>query len=802
MLTEGDGDGCSAPVFHKAALYQPCAFVAKESDCVRLTWRWTKAAGLRNLYTINDYVWNGLVLFYDGICNVGTNEAHSTTVTTWKNLGSAGAVNDMFLQRLNANGNGWIASSDLSVVDGRDPGAWTADGFALKGDSRFRVVSTGGNAGAINTGTDYSIQMLLDATAAYQRQPYSFPFSLSANKYSFVLYQSGNFTWRNDNDGYNIGNNNPITIPGSSFDYITAIANGTDNTTALSTGTTIPTTGNGFRQYESIVAHGSERGYDLGGYGNANYEYLLTGTIKSFRQYDHALTEAEVAQNRKVDNWRYFGIPDVTNVVVQSTVPYLYGDEPDGAYAVDGAHTFTAPATATAKGVDYVCDGCTVETWDGSSWSNATSYESCSYAYSASAGLVRLTWRWRPTHGLRTAADYSYDDYSQAGLYWHYDGLLNQGAGKARSTAADAKWVNLGSAGAKYDLSKYRASSNAADGEWTDEGYLFRGGTRYRASGVPIGPFKSFSIQVLVDADMNRQPAGKSCYVMSGMWDYFSMALGNKGDAYNGAFYGNFQGLGTGTGNKHATVYFKNDSGHYDFATGIMDYDAKTAQVFGGVEPPASGTGFHQFDSVTSRNDSGFGLGNGGGDGSEALVGTMKNFRYYDRVLTEEELVRNRNVDAVRYFGALGVTNVFVVAGGGTQAETGAYTVEGEWTFSAQTTVNSDGDMVPVARYSIETLENGVWTRKTRQTGNTYTYRAGTSPATVRLTWLELPRTQCSSFADTRVIRRISGRSRCGRPACFFNVRLRRKTSAVSASRCPNPCRASGSSLLCGVIAP
>jgi len=64
VLTEGDGDGWSAPVFHKAALYQPCAFVAKESDCVRLTWRWTKAAGLRNLYTINDYVWNGLALFY------------------------------------------------------------------------------------------------------------------------------------------------------------------------------------------------------------------------------------------------------------------------------------------------------------------------------------------------------------------------------------------------------------------------------------------------------------------------------------------------------------------------------------------------------------------------------------------------------------------------------------------------------------------------------------------------------------------------------------------------------------------
>ena len=170
-----------------------------------------------------------------------------------------------------------------------------------------------------------------------------------------------------------------------------------------------------------------------------------------------------------------------------------------------------------------------------------------------------------------------------------------------------------------------------------------------------------------------------------------------------------------------------------------MDYDAMTAQVFGGVEAPTSGTGFHQFASVSSRSDSGFGLGNSGGDGYQGLIGTLKNFRYYDRVLTEEELVRNRNVDAVRYFGALGVTNVFVVAGGGTQTETGAYKVEGEWTFTAATTVNKRGETVPVARYSVETLANGVWSGKTYHSGNTYTYTEGTSPATVRLTWLGQP---------------------------------------------------------------
>ena len=116
----------------------------------------------------------------------------------------------------------------------------------------------------------------------------------------------------------------------------------------------------------------------------------------------------------------------------------------------------------------------------------------------------------------------------------------------------------------------------------------------------------------------------------------------------------------------------------------------------------------------------------------------MKSFRIYDRALTEEEIVRNRNVDAVRYFGELGVTNVFVVAGGRTQTETGAYKVEGEWTFTA-TTVNKRGESVPVVRYSIETLSSDVWSGKTYHSGNTYTYTEGTSPATVRLTWKELP---------------------------------------------------------------
>lgn len=723
-----DSGDWGAAVWHGGE--RSCA--ATDTSRIRITWQWKDATGL-GAYDVHDYVWNGLELFYDGICNVGTNAAHSTTATTWKNLGSKGATNDMFLQLLNEGGTAWTMATGFGEVDGREPGAWTESGFALAGDSRFRVVNTSGSNGAINTGTDYSLQMLLDANAADQAESSAFAFSLSADKYSLVLYKSGRLDWRSDSA---TSSGTPLSMSGTSFDYATAVANGTDNTLSLFSGTEFPSDGDGYRQLESITAHGQERGYDLGGYGNANYDKLLTGTIKHFRQYDHSLSPAEVLQNRKVDDWRYFGRTTVTNVVVQSTYGALQGHEADGAYEVTGAsYTFTAPATATisvnGKAIAYACAGYTVETRDGSAWGDMVLHEGAhAFTYTASAGLVRLTWLWKPVSGLRTAADYSYADYSQAGLAWHYDGLLNQGVGEARSTAADARWVNLGSAGAEYDMTKYLVGSKV-DGEWTGDGYLFRGGTRFRVVGKPIGPFKSFSLQTLVDADAADQTSGKQNYVMSGMWNYFSLALESRNVANNGSLFSYFQGTGN---NEGTPVYFKNDSGRYDFATGIMDYDAKTAQFFGGVEPPTSGTGFHRFDTVASRSDSGFGLGNGGGDGTEGFVGTLKSFRYYDRVLTEEEVVRNRNADAARYFGALGVTNVVVAVEDGaniTAAEaTGvAYHVEGSHTFSAS------GPAGLGYRIYVPDASGGWTVSQSFAEGVGYTYVSGTSPDTILLKW-------------------------------------------------------------------
>ena len=123
----------------------------------------------------------------------------------------------------------------------------------------------------------------------------------------------------------------------------------------------------------------------------------------------------------------------------------------------------------------------------------------------------------------------------------------------------------------------------------------------------------------------------------------------------------------------------------------------------------------------------------------ELFSGTLKSYRFYNRVLTDAEVAHNRQVDSARFFGELATTNVFVVAGGGTQTEAGAYKVEGSWTFTAETTVDKHGEIVPGMRYSVETLVNGAWENRQIYNGNSYTYTEGVSPVTVRLEWLGHP---------------------------------------------------------------
>jgi len=66
-------------------------------------------------FDVNCYV-PGAVWNYDGICNAGADQPHSTSTTTRKNLGSAGSNNDVWV-RYQKSGGGWSNSSARRRTD-------------------------------------------------------------------------------------------------------------------------------------------------------------------------------------------------------------------------------------------------------------------------------------------------------------------------------------------------------------------------------------------------------------------------------------------------------------------------------------------------------------------------------------------------------------------------------------------------------------------------------------------------------------------------------------------------------------
>ena len=691
----------------EATAYTGNSYDATASSKVRLTWKYEHPVGEGKIvvYDESNYVTNGLELFLDGICNAGSGAPHDSSATTWVNLGTSGAT-----------GNGTLTKG----ADG-DQGHWTEDGYSFAGLSKF--------ISSLTYTKTYTLQILTDMIQNDQYDPSKTTIYLSSGSQArFALATYNQYVYlRTQNNGND--SNLRFTLDKSKpIGYITAMQENDEKWAAVFQGTQTPSP----RNYDGDMDDLSLSAIAIGGWGGGTGQYMK-GTIKSFRYYpDKILTDAELEQNRKVDEYRFFGRYVVTNVLVQSTYSYLEGYDKCGAYEVDDSYTFVAPATNTApNGITYACDGYIVEFQDGIGWTNATAYAGNAYRYSTSAGTVRLTWKWKATHGLRTAANYGFDDLSPAGLALHYDGLLNQGIGVDRSTTSTT-WINLGS---RPGMDLTRKNADGFSPSWGEKGHVFPGRSMFESSASVPWP-TTFSAQVLVDAKFSENTHVSGNYIAAQTWKWFGMQIDGPRNV------GRFNAQGQEDYSKRAN-YAAN--GGIDYMTAIHDAKSKTAVVFPGTQASTGGSvtdGYMHFDTFNGVENNKFRLGGwGGGTDAQCLVGTIYTFRYYDRVLTEEELVRNRNVDSVRYFNALAVTNVFVVAGGegAVQTETGAYKVEGSWTFTATKTVNRKGAVVDVARYSVEELVNGEWKNKEYGNGQSYTYTEGTDPATVRLKWLGLP---------------------------------------------------------------
>ena len=719
-------------------------------DLKRITWQWTGGDGIVTRYTTADYVQDGLLYHYDGIKNLGADQQHSYDTTVWRNLAPNGGYDLNFHVSASAT----------------EPGEWRDDGYRFERESWFSpdvsVYLPSNQTIQVALYASPLDQYALNTSGAYVNEAYFYYNTGTFNKGGALsvrrdLRDTGNcwIDWSTHGYGGSDDRPNPcVWKHGAPFEYVTAIL--ADDYAAAFFGTSIPTVQTGRYTYNASrrtltsnpqAQTPASPGFGIGRLPSNDNKWGLRGVVKNFRFYSRVLTDEELAANRVIDDYRFHGVMPVTNVIVATSHSFLSGNEKNGNYEISGRYTFSAPTAkqTDSRGFEYTFAGYALETWDAATqgWSDPVFYEPGSYEYvvGTSPAKVRLTWRWVCTKALRTVADFGLEDVVPNGLVLHYDGIKNIGAEcddvTNETNRFSKSWVNLANPG-MYTLAREDKGTRA--GCWTDCGYAFT-----NTSTTVGGYFKHtgnftfnsrYSLQVLVDATANDQADATCGYLMfNSPWKAASMAIRSKAD-YNYAFYYVADDAYAGG---DARPKITNASKAYSYGTAIID--GKTATFFEGTEAPTSGTKAQGYYSSTTAaaatNVTALCIGGGQG-ATQDFTGTLKTFRYYDRVLTTDEMVRNRNVDSARYFGELATTNVYVVAGGGTQAETGAYKVEGEWTFTASKTLDKDGNVVDVVRYSVETLDNGVW-KKRFYNGNSYTYTEGTSPATVRLTWLPEP---------------------------------------------------------------
>ena len=124
----------------------------------------------------------------------------------------------------------------------------------------------------------------------------------------------------------------------------------------------------------------------------------LAGKIYAVRIYKRSLTDAELKQNRIVDEARFFNNPPASNLKVVNT-------QPEGASATvqcsieDGNYNLTGSQTVTADTVRingkrlepfYL-----LETYADGGWTQTASGLSHSYSVTGGAAPMRLTWRWQ-----------------------------------------------------------------------------------------------------------------------------------------------------------------------------------------------------------------------------------------------------------------------------------------------------------------------------------------------------------------------------------------------------------------------
>ena len=701
------------------------AFSARMAAALALAFAVPSFAGLR--YEPDAYVQDGLVLQLDGIRNAGANAPHDGSATVWANLAGGGGATKTAYAGTGKNSSG--------------NGRWLDDAFYMDADWYFKTI------GNIPASENVTVEVFGDFTPA---QPTQYPNFISIADGSSstdcgIWMNGGALKWKLDSYGFS--NSKRPTI--SSWDKQGfAAALDASQVVLYASGTTVSNTQTGRTSGKTFPASQ----WNIGCNWQAG-NHPGKGTYYAVRIYTNALTQAQIAANWQLDQYRFVtGIP-VTNAVIATTLAGAAGSEGTGAFAVDeDGYTFRAPACATVGGVAYALSGCTVASWDDATgnWGAAETRDGVFAVSVSSSDKVKITWQWKAATGSLDAG------YLTEGLALRLDGIDNAGVGVHDASAA--VWKDLSGNGRDATL------AGNADGtsHWTDKGFYFNRNAVF-ATTAQFQLGNRYTIEGLVDS-------AKTDYPGDGVnGQVFCNSVNNLSNG-NPSYYGNLYYHQRQTkwiflaahvtdavwGSANTTLYDATLSYFTAFRDGPLVSLTNAAAL-----PPSGQWAGSAKDDVPPDDIWCFGANSATATRSGNqwnFKGTFKSFRAYSRLLTDEELARNRAVDDARFFGKIPATGCVVVqsaiAGLEGRESSGTYFPDG-WTFSAGAgTQTARGIEWQCTGYQLQTWDaaSSAWGAQSSVMcgdGNVAEYAtSGTSFPSVRLTWLWKPVSGTRTAAD------------------------------------------------------
>ena len=174
---------------------------------------------------------------------------------------------------------------------------------------------------------------------------------------------------------------------------------------------------------------------------------------------------------------------------------------------------------------------------------------------------------------------------------------------------------------------------------------------------------------------------------------------------------------------------------------GTAMLDRTDGVFFTGTTPTWDATGASNGHAAKSSGTSsartygGLTLGGNYNYATDMFAGTIHDFRFYDRVLSDAEVAWNRVVDEARYFTEPNVVVASTRADVQANEADGEYGVSGSYTFTAPESVTVGKITYAPAGYAIQQWDDaaGCWGAATEYTGASYAYT--TAAGKVRLLW-------------------------------------------------------------------